>query len=210
VTVRNTSDDTGPRLQRWLDRWGVTASVEDAATGDNWLATVRPVQFAAGEILVRAGDRDDSLFLLDAGLVRLYYTTPDGRERNKAFYREDQVTGAVSAALTGSVAPFSIQSLEDTAALRCRFPDLLAAAERGPGMARVFRELLADAFIRNEQREAILLTGNAEQRYRWLLQSEPELIGRVAQFHLASYLGIDAVSLSRLKSKVSGRETGRH
>lgn len=210
MTVLNTSDDTGPRLQRWLDRWGVTASLTNAATGNSWLATVRPLRFAAGEILVRAGDRDDSLFLLDAGLVRLYYTTPDGRERNKAFYREDQVTGAVSAALTGSAAPFSIQSLEDTAALRCRFPDLLAAAERGPVMARVFRELLADAFIRNEQREAILLTGNAEQRYRWLLQSEPELIGRVAQFHLASYLGIDAVSLSRLKSKVSGRESGRH
>ena len=48
----------------------------------------------------------------------------------------------------------------------------------------------------------MLLTSNAEQRYQWLSQHEPELPGRVPQFHLASYLGMDAVSLSRLKSKL--------
>jgi CRP-like cAMP-binding protein len=204
------SGETDARLRRWLERWGVRQPDPSDAAEERWLSNVRPVQFSAGETLVQAGDRDDALFLLDSGLVRLFYTTADGRERNKAFYREGQMTGAVSAALSGGAAPFSIQCLEQTAALRCRFSELLAAAERNLAMATVFRELLADAFIRNEQREAILLTGNAEQRYRWLLQQEPELVGRVAQFHLASYLGIDAVSLSRLKTKINDRKSAGH
>ena len=51
------------------------------------------------------------------------------------------------------------------------------------------------------KRQATLLTCNAEQRYQWLLDNEPDLTQRVPQFHIASYLGIDAVSLSRLKRK---------
>ena len=47
----------------------------------------------------------------------------------------------------------------------------------------------------------MLLTCNAEQRYQWLLDNEADLAERIAQFHIASYLGIDAVSLSRLKRK---------
>ena len=70
-----------------------------------------------------------------------------------------------------------------------------------PEHLAIERRMLAEAFIRNEQREALLLTCNAEQRYQWLLQHEPHLLDRVAQFHLASYLGVDAVTLSRLKKK---------
>ena len=83
-----------------------------------------------------------------------------------------------------------------------RFSDLRAATHESPQIANLYSDLLAEAFIRNEQREAVLLTCNAEQRYRWLLRHEPDLPNRVAQFHIASYLGIDAVSLSRLKRKL--------
>ena len=68
-------------------------------------------------------------------------------------------------------------------------------------IAQASQSMLAEAFIRNEQREAMLLTCNAEQRYQWLLEQEPDLPGRVPQFHIASYLGVDAVTLSRLKRK---------
>ena len=89
-------------------------------------------------------------------------------------------------------------------AIRFRFRDLIDATELDPRMARLYRDLPAEAFIRNERREAVLLTCNAEQRYQWLLQHEPDLPERVAQFHIASYLGVDAVSLSRLKRKLKG------
>ena len=77
------------------------------------------------------------------------------------------------------------------------------AAQSNLSVALASRQMLAEAFRRNEQREAMLLTCNAEQRYRWLLAHEPDLLQRVPQFHIASYLGIDAVSLSRLKRKIT-------
>ena len=192
-----TTKDLASRLQPWLARW----SIDDPQGVQAWLDRMAVRSFAADEHLVRAGDVDDTLFLLDSGLVRLYYATPDGKERNKAFFTAEQVTGPVSAAITGSPAPFSIQALEPTEALAFHYRDLIEAAERNPQLARLLLQLLGSAFIRNEQREAMLLTLNAQARYAWLLAHEPHLIDRVPQFHIASYLGVDAVSLSRLKKK---------
>jgi len=186
------------RIEPWLARW----SIDDLDRSGDWLAAVSLRCLEADEFLLHAGDKSDTLYLLDRGLVRYFYTTPDGRERNKAFYHEGQVIGPVSAAMQSSVAPFTIQCLEVTEVLGFRFPELLAATESSPAIARLYRELLAEAFIRNEQREAMLLTCSAEERYQWLLDHESYLLDRVPQFHIASYLGMDAVSLSRLKRKI--------
>lgn len=186
-----------PRLKPWLQRW----SVADLSHADTWLDNMSVKSCDAEQFLVRAGDRSDELYLLDSGLVRLFYTTPDGKERNKAFYHAGHITGPVSAAMTSCAAPFSIQALERTGFISFRFQDLLDASLHNRELARLYRDFLAEAFIRNEQREALLLTCNAEQRYRWLLEHEAELLQRVPQFHIASYLGVDAVSLSRLKRK---------
>lgn len=192
------ADEIWSRLQPWLQAW----SIEDRAEVEAWLSGMSVGTYSANDYLVRSGERSDTMYFLESGLVRLFYTTPDGKERNKAFYRAGQVTGPVSAALTDSTAPFSIQCLEPTQAIQFRFGDLLQATHGNSTIARLYRDMLAEAFIRNEQREAMLLTCNAEQRYHWLTQNEPGLEERVAQFHIASYIGVDAVSLSRLKRKI--------
>jgi len=151
--------------------------------------------------LVRAGDHSQHLYFIQQGLVRLYYTTAQGKERNKAFYGPGQVTGAVSAAISGSAAPFSIQALEPSLAVRADFDQLYRQSHQWPELSRLTMDLMAEAFIRNEQREAMLLTCTAEQRYQWLYNHEPELLQRLPQFHIASYIGVDAVSLSRLRRK---------
>lgn len=189
--------DITSKILPWLQRWQLT----DLAQNDPWLDSMFLRSFAADDFLVRVGEPDDTLYLLNSGLVRLFYLTPDGRERNKAFYRSEQVTGPVSAALTASPAPFSIQCMEPVEAICFSYRSLTEAASRVASINALHQRLLADAFVRNEQREAMLLTCNAEQRYQWLLDNESDLLGRVTQVHLASYLGIDAVSLSRLKRK---------
>jgi CRP-like cAMP-binding protein len=195
-----TRDDITALAHRWLEQ----RQIHDLDRSSPWLQGMSQKSFAADDYLVRVGDRDDSMYVLLSGLVRLFYTTPDGRERNKAFFRTGQVTGPVSAAMTSTPAPFSIQALEPVDTLVFSFQAMTEAARSNLSVARASQQLLAEAFIRNEQREAMLLTCNAEQRYQWLLENEPELLQRVAQFHIASYLGIDAVSLSRLKRKIKG------
>lgn len=191
--------DLKDRLQPWLKRW----ALEDSPGAAQWLDQMGLASFNTGEHLVNAGDVGETLYLIDTGLVRLYYALPEGKERNKAFMAEGQVTGPVSAAITGSPAPFSIAALEPTVALTFPYSGLLAASAADSAVARLHLNLLSNAFIRNEQREAMLLTLNAQQRYQWIVDHEPHWLDRVPQFHIASYLGVDAVSLSRLKRKIT-------
>ena len=192
-----TTEKIAALVSPWLRERGI-----DLPADHPWLRGMQHHSFGVDDYLVRAGDQDDTLYILHSGLVRLFYDTPDGRERNKAFFRAGQVTGPVSAAITGRAAPFSIQALEPVEALSFSYRAMSSAAAENLSVARATQEMLAEAFIRNEQREAMLLTCNAEQRYQWLLEQEADLPERVAQFHIASYLGIDAVSLSRLKRKI--------
>ena len=185
-----------------LSPWFESHGISDLKPFDAWLNTMRPRTVRSGEQLVLQGQSDNHLFFVDRGLLRLYYNTPDGKERNKAFYAEGSMLGAVSAAIRQRPASFAIQALEQCQLVEAEFPVLFATAHQNPATARILIDLLAEAFIRNESREAMLLTLSAEDRYRWLLEHEPMLVNRVPQFHLASYIGIDAVSLSRLKRRL--------
>ncbi len=151
---------------------------------------------------VRSGELSRDIFFIHNGLLRLYYTSADGKERNKGFYGPGQVAGAVSAAIAGTEATFNIQALEPSVLVRADFDQIYHHAHQQRDISRVVIGLLAEAFIRNEQREAMLLTLSAEQRYQWLLDKEPELMECLPQFQIASYIGVDPVSLSRLKRKL--------
>ena len=186
-----------------LTPWFESRGISDLEPFEAWLGTMRPRSIGPGEHLVQQGDSADQLYFVDRGLLRLYYVTPDGKERNKAFYAEGAMLGAVSAAIRQRPASFAIQALEDCRLVEAGLSGLFSTAHLHPATARALIDLLAEAFIRNESREAMLLTLSAEDRYRWLLQHESQLLDRVPQFHLASYIGIDAVSLSRLKRRLN-------
>ena len=143
-----TAQPVAERFERWLGRHRIA----DPAGLTEWLAHLSVARCEPGDHLVRCGEHSDTLYLLENGLVRLYYSTPEGRERNKAFYRGGQITGPVSAAISNSAAPFSIECLEPTEAIGFRVRDLHAAADASPAVARMYRDLLAEAFISKEPR----------------------------------------------------------
>ena len=58
---------------------------------------------------------------------------------------------------------------------------------------------------RRLQREASLLQASAEQRYLALLAQRPQLAGRIAQHHIAAWLGITPVGLSRIRARLRDR-----
>jgi len=185
-----------------LDYWHDKGRIADPELLYPFVSNTTPLSFATDETVIAAGEHSNQLFFVHSGLLRLYYLSPEGKERNKAFFGPGHFVGAVSASITKSAAPFTIAALEPTTLVALDFQRLYATAPENTELSKSVIALLSEAFIRNEQREAILLTGNAEQRYKWLQDNEPQLLQRVPQFHIASYLGVDAVSLSRVKSKL--------
>lgn len=162
-------------------------------------ATVKAA--SAGQVLVAAGERPESFYVLLKGLLRYYYQSHDGKEWNKAFFTEGQLVGSFSAYLRNAPCPYNIEALEPSlvAVLPLSLVDQYRDTHQEYGA--LFRRLIEQTMLRNEAREAVLLTCNNEARYQWLCAHEGHLLGRVAQYHLASYLSMDAVSFSRVKKK---------
>ena len=158
--------------------------------------------FATEETLHRSGEIATNAFFICAGLVRFFYITEDGKEHNKSFSKENQFAGVVQSSVKPEPGRYYIQALEPTRVLALPllhlnklYQESLAWANLG----RLYMEILA---LRKTNREAEFLLDSAEQRYKSFVEGEPELVDRLALYHIASYLGITDVALSRIRRRI--------
>jgi CRP-like cAMP-binding protein len=106
--------------------------------------------------------------------------------------------------VAGGPAGFDIQALEDTETLCLPFEVSDALVARHPAWERLRRLAMERLFLEKEQREKDFLTLDATARYQAFLEREPGLASRVALHHVASYLGMTPVALSRIRRKMRG------
>ncbi len=149
--------------------------------------------------LLYAGDRWDKVFYIHQGLIRLFYNDSEGREFNKAFFWEKHCIWPVAPRDRNEDSLFSIAALEDVTVLECSFQLFHKwMSERGhwEKFALPFAETLVEQkFLR--EHDFLLLT--ATERFNNFSSKYPDIVFRIPDYHLASYLGITNVSLSRIK-----------
>tara|TARA_Y100000588_G_scaffold362370_1_gene424017 strand:- start:138 stop:734 length:597 start_codon:yes stop_codon:yes gene_type:complete len=161
-------------------------------------------QFGRDEYLLRAGDIGTYAYYVDEGLVRLFYTNDSGREFIKSFSTADDFCGSFSSSLFKTPCRFSIQALELTTVVYTLFDQIVDLFPTDIRWERLGRKLAEGYALLKEEREAELLLDPAETRYRRFLEDYPDLDQRIPQYHIASYLGITDVALSRIRKKMRG------
>jgi CRP-like cAMP-binding protein len=172
---------------------------------DQWSrfsAIFRPRSVPAGNHILHVGDKKQSIYFISSGLIRLYYLSPDGKESNKAFGTEGMLGGPLVAAILGLPSHYGIEALEDTELLVAPVEDFTALYDEDPAFDRIGRRILEQSLVRKELRERSFLQQSATERYLEFVEKRPDLVQRIAQYHIASYLGITEVSLSRLKREL--------
>lgn len=149
--------------------------------------------------LLQPGDYVHELLFVCTGLLRFYYLAEDGTETNKAFIAENTFAGPLAAAVLKLPVIYGIQALEPTSLLVARYADFVALFDEEPVFDRLGRKLAEWLLVHKELRTRSLLQDQATARYVAFKEQFPELVERVPQYHIAAYLGITEVSLSRLK-----------
>ncbi|WP_456424587.1 Crp/Fnr family transcriptional regulator [Rhodocaloribacter sp.] len=149
--------------------------------------------------LLLPGDRIHELIFVGKGLLRFYYLSDEGTETNKAFITENMFAGPLAASVLDLPVLYGVEALEPTTMLVARYSDFTALYDHDPLFDRLGRKLAEYLLTRKELRARSLLQQQARDRYLDFLEKHPELAQRVPQYHIASYLGITEVSLSRLK-----------
>lgn len=173
-----------------------------ALSGAQWTslrAIFRPRRVESREFVALPGAEAHELLFVCQGLLRFYYVDGNGRETNKAFIAENEFAGPLASSALALPLYYGIEALEPTTLLVAPFSAFTALFEQQPVFDRLGRKLAERLLIRKELRTRSLLQQNASDRYRDFVRQHPDLIDRVPQYHIASYLGVTEVSLSRLK-----------
>ena len=168
---------------------------------EDWRIFVNGSQYKdleKGSHLIVAGDHVDCAYFCIEGLFRMYYTHMDGREYNKSFVQENQFFTSYGAMVSGEPSYFSIQAIENAKIMVSPYALLERLMERSHMWERFIRKGVEQLYIKKEERERQLLFLTAEERYNVFHSQYPGLSGRIPQYHIASYLGITSVSLSRI------------
>lgn len=153
-----------------------------------------------GTILLKEGQKSKDSYFVLKGCIRTYYVL-DGEEKTTAFYTElEALTPPCVVSKTPS--EYYISCIEDTILLISNSDMEVEVNSKFPKfeiMCRIMsEELLAKERINFDE----FKTSSPEQRYLNLIQKRPDLVQRVPQHQLASYLGIKPQSLSRLRARI--------
>lgn len=153
-----------------------------------------------GSILLEEGQSSNESYFVLRGCIRTYYII-DGEEKTTAFYTEmDALTP--HCVITKTPSDCFVACVED-----CILTVSNAAMEaevnsKFPKFEIMCRKLSEELLAKQRIDFDAFKTSSPEQRYLNLLQKRPDLLQRVPQHQLASYLGIKPQSLSRLRARL--------
>jgi CRP-like cAMP-binding protein len=164
------------------------------------LGSVR--HFPKGTFLFRQGETGGNLFFIQAGLVKAYYETLDGKEFIKSFVTEGEFIASMQAIVAGNPNSFTVLSLEDSVIIEVPKQAVLNLVTNNPALTDVLNSMLLKLAIKKERREYELLCMSPEERYLLFCEREAGLLGRLSQNDIARYLGITPVALSRIRKRV--------
>ncbi|MCB2205840.1 Crp/Fnr family transcriptional regulator [bacterium] len=148
------------------------------------------------------GDNPTDLAFICKGVYRAFYRTPEGVEYNKTFFPEGTFMVALTAMVTGQPNLINLQALEDSKLLLLDYAQLLALYDRWPLLERMARRIIEFEWAKKEIREIRLVTDDATTRYEVFREEHPGLEQRIPQYHIASYLGVTPIQLSRIRKKL--------
>lgn len=162
---------------------------------------------AEKEHLIEAGNIADEMYFIVQGIFRVYYLDHNGNEINQQFYLDGESISHVLSVKGEVPCSFYLQALTESTVLVANSQVLYQQGKNNVAWLNVENAIFRELFIKTARREAKMLLGNAEQRYRWFLKESPELAEKLPLYQIASYLGVTPVSLSRLRKKLNQSST---
>ena len=142
---------------------------------------------------------------VEKGLLRSFTVDDKGNEHILQFAMQGWWSADLYSFLTGEPSEYNIEALEDSELLLITEASWNQLLDEVPAFERYFRILIQNNLIATQRRLMGSLSNTAEERYNKLLQDIPDIVQRVPQHMIASYIGVTRETLSRIRSQtISG------
>ncbi len=167
---------------------------------------VRERRVKKNQFLVHEGAVQKCTNFLNKGSMRTYFIDSSGEEHIVQFAIEGWWISDLQSFILQVPATFHVQAIEDCDILELPYENLEMLYERIPKMERYFRVITQRAFISFQQRIIQNISMSAEERYLAFKEKYPKIELRIPQRLIASYLGISAEFLSKIKARLAMKD----
>jgi CRP-like cAMP-binding protein len=162
---------------------------------------IKVKSYKKGKILLKEGQCQNTCYFVLQGCIRQYYLM-DGEERTTHFFTEGQPVTSVGMAFDHKPSKSYLVCNEDCLVIEGRPEDEKIFFDKMPKMETLNRIGVEMELQKSQEALADYIMSNPEERYLNLLKTRPDLLDRVPQYQLASYLGIKPESLSRIRKRI--------
>ncbi|CAL2084308.1 CarD family transcriptional regulator [Tenacibaculum dicentrarchi] len=156
--------------------------------------------------LLNVGEVENFISFIDKGIVRFFIPRKDqdkDKEITFGFCFSNEFVSAYDSFLTQAPSLYELETLTDVEMWSMSYDDLQKVYQQtsiGNALGRISSERL---YLIKSKREQSLLNETAEERYLKLFDERPELIKAIPLKYIASYIGVTAQALSRIRKRIT-------
>lgn len=154
------------------------------------------------EILLNYDQVSSHYYFVNKGAVRLFTTSKDGNETSRYFAFEGNFVTALPSFIGQQPAEEYLQTIEKSELLCISRVDFYNLVDEIQGFSKLYTEILELGFIMAQKRIYGFQGFDALDKVKWVIKHQPQLLLRLSNKMMASYLGIAPSTLSRIKSKL--------
>lgn len=162
-------------------------------------------RFKKNEVVFPEGKPFTNMLFIFRGLVRSYHIV-DNKEVTFNIFAPRDFACDFTSYLLEKPTPFRFVALTDTVAMEWTKASINEIYTKYPGLERFGRLMAENAYLRAVNRAREFQTDDLEKRYLKLMDRNPDLFQQVPQHYIASMLGVQPQSLSRIKAKLAGKK----
>ena len=154
------------------------------------------------QILIRENEIQYSIAFIYSGLVRSYFINENGKEINNSFFSENEFVTDYLSFIKQQKTKYTFECLEDCTLISIPFETVETAYDKYKNFANFGRKIAEWALENRTKKYESFLYETAEERYLRFIDENKSILNRISLSHLASYLGIERQSLSRIRSRI--------
>jgi CRP-like cAMP-binding protein len=153
-------------------------------------------------VIIEAGKVANEVYFIIKGCIRLF-CEKDGQDLTTYFFTENMFAGTYDSFISRKPTRIAMEALEDTEVLVLSYKSLEELYKVFPKMNEFVRKSIEQRFVVLHDLFTSYLLNSPEERYINLVKERPDLLKRIPQHQIASFLGITPVSLSRIRNRLA-------
>jgi CRP-like cAMP-binding protein len=157
-------------------------------------------EIAAKTILLHEGEISRHAHFIRKGCIREWFNK-DGKEITFQFFFEGQAVASIDSFMNRQPSLYSLETIEPSTICSFSKENFDQLQQLFPEFKEAFQELVFKRFRNYASLFLSRIKDTPQERYQDLIKNHPEIIKRIPQHYIASYLGITPISLSRIRNR---------